>query len=196
MSKLSIEQGQRAVELARETLEDIFIDVESDDVSKDGFLQEKRGVFTTLKKEGELQGCIGFPKPVMELGKAIEESTIKAATDDPRFKSLKEEDVKNTTIELSILTEPEEIDYEDNKELLEKIEVGKDGLIVSSGFRTGLLLPQVAVDNGWDVEEFLSQTCRKAGLEEDAWRDRNLTVKKFQAQIFKEDSPEGEIYEE
>ncbi len=195
MRKLSREQGKKSVELARKTIEELLREDSKEENYDENFLNEKRGVFTTLTKNGELKGCIGFPRPVMELGKAIRESSIKAATDDPRFSPVTEEEFENICVELSILTQPEEIVYENEEELLEKIEIGKDGLIVSSGFRTGLLLPQVAKDNEWGVEEFLSNTCIKAGLDQDAWKDRNPIIKKFQAQIFLEEEPGGKIIE-
>ncbi len=195
MKKLSREQGVKSVKLARETIEGLFREKSKQKSYKDNFLKQKRGVFTTLTKDGELKGCIGFPRPLMELGKAIKDSSIKAATEDPRFSPVTEEEIDQVCIELSILTQPEEIVYEKDEQLIEKIEIGEDGLIVSSGFRTGLLLPQVAKDNQWDAEEFLSNTCVKAGLNRDAWRKRNLTIKKFQAQIFLEEEPGGKIIE-
>ena len=155
---------------------------------------ELRGVFVTLHEDGALRGCIGYPQPVMELGQAIVDSAINAGTRDPRFPGLRPGELKRIEIEVTILTKPEPY-LEPKKKLPELVRVGKDGLIVSKGPFSGLLLPQVAPEWGFDSMEFLSQTCVKAGLPPDAWLDEETEVQHFEAQIFAEIAPEREIFE-
>lgn len=184
---LTDDQGKKLLDIARETVEYFSEHGEKPEYEKEGFLFEERGVFTILRKDNELRGCIGFPKPIETLLQAVQDSAVKAAFEDPRFEPVKEDELESITFEVSVLTVPERIEFEDSDELVGKVEVGKHGLIVSSGFKTGLLLPQVAEENSWSSEEFLSQTCRKAGLSEDAWRERELIVKRFRAQVFSDD---------
>jgi uncharacterized protein (TIGR00296 family) len=96
-------------------------------------------------------------------------------------------------VEVTILTPPEEIKVADRKELPKVVEVGKDGLIAEFGPYRGLLLPQVPVEWGWNAEEFLSQTCMKAGMSPDMWLDRRTTLYRFEGQIFAEESPRGPV---
>lgn len=170
------------------------------DNSPDKRYENKRGVFVTLHSFPgmELRGCIGMPYPTMQLWQAIIEAATSAAFSDPRFPELEASELDKIIIEISVLTEPMEIEWKKKpEELLEKIYVGKDGLIVKNGYASGLLLPQVATEWKWNNEEFLCQTCGKAGLDSDAWRDKETRVLKFQAQIFKEKNPNSkEIIEE
>lgn len=162
--------------------------------------ESKRGVFVTLHEfpSMRLRGCIGMPYPTMPLWEAIIEAATSAAFADPRFPELQASELEKIIVEISILTEPMEIKWKKTpEELLEKITIGKDGLIAMQGYQSGLLLPQVAPEWKWDCREFLCKTCEKAGLPEDAWRDKETEIKKFQAQIFREKSPDSrEITEE
>lgn len=157
---------------------------------------EKRGVFVTLNTypDGELRGCIGFPEPVYPLGEAIIQAA-KHACHDPRFNDLQKDEA--VTVEVSVLTVPEllTVKAEDRPKA---IQIGKDGLIMEKGYYRGLLLPQVAVEWGWNNEEFLSHACAKAGLRANAWKSSETRVFTFQAEIYSEVSPRGEIrrYEE
>ena len=144
-------------------------------------VEAARGVFVTLRKEGELRGCIGYVMPVEPLYRAVADNAMNAARGDPRFPPVQLEEVPNLTIEISVMTVPEEVDD------IDEIEIGRDGLIVSEGMMRGLLLPQVATEYGWDRETFLSHTCRKAGLPMDAWRLGEVRIEKFSAQVFSED---------
>lgn len=148
---------------------------------------KKRGVFVTInKKEPKtLRGCIGFPYPDLPLIEALINAAIHACN-DPRFPPLKENELDKITIELSILNEPELIKIKNPREYLEKIDVGKDGLIIKSDSFSGLLLPQVPVEQKWGVEEFLENLCLKAGLTIDEWMDENCKIYKFQAEILHE----------
>ena len=147
--------------------------------------EEKRGVFVTLNKHENLRGCIGYPYPIFKLKDAIIDAAISAALNDPRFPPVALDEFKDVTIELTILTTPQVLKVEPGK-LPEQIEIGKHGLIVKRSVYQGLLLPQVATENKWSVEEFLCQTCWKAGLPQDAWLLKDTEVSTFEGQIFKE----------
>ncbi|MDP7076811.1 MAG: TIGR00296 family protein, partial [Desulfobacterales bacterium] len=158
---------------------------------------EKSGVFVTLSRfpSKELRGCIGYVMPVMKLKKAICDNALNAALEDPRFPALRKEELDRIVVEISLLTVPEKIKYSSPEELLNRIQIGKDGLIMEKSFFKGLLLPQVPVEWGWDVEEFLSHTCMKAGLSSNTWRKGEVTIKKFSAAVFSEKSPRGKVIE-
>ncbi len=143
--------------------------------------QEKRGVFVTLKKDGSLRGCIGYPEPVYPLLDALLDSSISAAVRDPRFPPVTAPEMDDITVEVTVLTTPEEIVPDP-----ENVNIGEDGLIAEKGIFKGILLPQVPVEWEWDAEEFLCQVCIKAGLPPDCWLDKKTTVYKFQGQIFSE----------
>ena len=157
--------------------------------------EEKRGVFTTLRIKNDLRGCIGFPRPIYPLYKALVLSSIAAATEDPRFPPLTLDELNKTTIEISILTEPVLIEVNSPEEYLEKIEIGKDGLLLEYGIYSGLFLPEVPIEENWDIIEYLSYLCMKAGLEPDCWLKYKVKIYKFQSQIFREKEPNGEIEE-
>jgi AmmeMemoRadiSam system protein A len=141
-------------------------------------LREKRGVFVTLWSEDGLRGCIGLPFPVKALVEAVQEAAVSAAFHDPRFPPLLQEEFASIEIEISVLTVPRKIEPE-------KVKVGVHGLIVRKGQRSGLLLPQVAMEYHMDRETFLSQTCVKAGLAPDLWRE-GVELSAFEAQVFRE----------
>jgi AmmeMemoRadiSam system protein B/AmmeMemoRadiSam system protein A len=141
-------------------------------------LTEKRGAFVTLEKNHELRGCIGYILPIYPLYQTVIEVAQSAALRDPRFEPVSPRELKDITVEISVLTVPEKISYP------EQIEVGKHGIIIKRGFNQGLLLPQVATDYGWDRETFLEHTCLKAGLPRDAWKDKTTEIQIFSAQVF------------
>jgi AmmeMemoRadiSam system protein A len=142
---------------------------------------EASGVFVTIKYRGELRGCLG----VLELSGPLEEEVARCARDsataDPRFPPLNSHELPETSLEISILGPLEVIDPADESALI----IGRHGLVVERGARRGLLLPQVAVEWGWAREHFLRQTCRKAGLPEDAWQS-GAQVFRFDAEVFGE----------
>ena len=154
------------------------------------------GVFVTLNNPDGLRGCIGFPMPEKKLAHAIVDGAIAAATEDPRFPSVKTNELNDIVFEVTVLTPPIEIDVYDPMEYLEKIKVGRDGLIIRHSFSSGLLLPQVPVEYGWNTEEFLQHTCEKAGLARDAWKNESIKIEKFEGIIFKEETPNGAIVRE
>jgi len=194
----SKELGEKSVRIARETIENFLESREEPEMDEElpEEMKEERGVFVTLNKSGDLRGCIGRPLPRQPFIEGLVNSSINSAIRDPRFPEVRSEELKDITVEVSVLTVPENIEVDDPKKYPEEVEVGRDGLIVKSGGSEGLLLPQVPVDNDWDSEEFLSQTCVKAGLSPDAWVEGAISVERFSAQVFREEEPEGEIVEE
>lgn len=195
MFMLTLEEGRLAVHLARQALTGY---TEKKKITEPQGLppvfEEKRGVFVTLHEDGDLRGCIGYPLPIMALGKAIVDSAINAGSRDPRFPCVRPGELQRIELEVTILTRPEAYTAP-KKELPELVQVGRDGLIVTRGPYSGLLLPQVAAEWGFDSLEFLSQTCVKAGLPADAWLDEDTEVQHFQAQIFAEVAAEREVFE-
>ena len=202
---LSLEEGALLVRLARRAVTVFLLEGRKIRAPRDipKKLQEKRGVFVTIEKlmldqrtgvrRRVLRGCIGFPEPVLPLAEATITAAISAATEDPRFPQLIPQELKQVVFEVSVLTPLQLMKVKDPREYLENIQVGTDGLLVESGYARGLLLPQVAVEWGWSSEEFLSEACIKAGLPPDAWMLPDVKIYKFQAEIFAELEPDGEI---
>ena len=149
-----------------------------DDVPESSVLREKRGGFVTLKKNGDLRGCIGYIEAYKPLYKTIREMALAAAFDDPRCPPVDISELPEIEVEISVLTPLREIDDPG------LVEVGRDGLLIRHGGSSGLLLPQVAVEYGWSREEFLAHTCRKAGLMPDCWRRSGCRLFTFSAEIF------------
>jgi AmmeMemoRadiSam system protein A len=147
---------------------------------KEKNLLEKRGAFVTLTKNGSLRGCIGYIQPVTPLYKAVSDMAIAASTRDPRFSPVAQGELGDIHIEISVLS-PLRLIVDTNE-----IEIGKHGLFMTRGNNSGLLLPQVATQQGWNREEFLRQTCVKAGLPAQAWKDKGTQIYTFSAQIFSE----------
>jgi len=143
-------------------------------------LLEPRGAFVTLKIDGRLRGCIGHVIGVAPLWRAVRDNAIAAAFEDPRFEPMRADELRHTHIEISALTPLRRVEYDD-------VMVGRDGVLLERGMARGLLLPQVAVEFGWDRETFLDHTCRKAGLEPGCWRHPDTVISTFSAQVFGED---------
>ncbi|RLE45475.1 AmmeMemoRadiSam system protein A [Candidatus Woesearchaeota archaeon] len=138
--------------------------------------KEKKGVFITLTKKGELRGCIGTLEPE-EIHKAVVEKAIGAAFYDPRFEPVTEDELKDIQIEVSLLTKPEKCEIKDIKK--------GDGVIIKYGYQTATFLPQVWEDLK-TKEEFMGHLCMKAGLEKDFWKTGKLKVQKYKAEKIKE----------
>jgi len=139
-------------------------------------LLEPRGAFTTLHLEGALRGCVGYVYPVKPLCRTVAETAAAAAFSDTRFLPVTVEEAPQLKVEISVLSPLVPIAAED-------IEAGRHGLVVTLGSRRGLLLPQVAVEFGWDAHTFLEEACHKAGLPPDAW-ERGAIIEAFTAEVF------------
>lgn len=197
--KLDIAKGELLVSSARKYVKQkLGLREEIDEEKLKGLFPEKSGIFTSIHTYPgkRLRGCIGFPQPVYPLWKALLLSAEEAAFGDPRFPPLNVEELKNVVFEVTVLTPPEKIVAKHPEELPMGFKVGKHGLIAKGVWGSGLLLPQVAVEYKWNEEEFLSNTCVKAGLPEDEWRKGNVEFYKFSGVIFSELTPEGRIIEE
>lgn len=142
-------------------------------------LPEASGVFVTIKRRGELRGCLGTLQCREDLAREVARCARDSATEDPRFPPVSPDEIPELSLEISVLGPLEEIDPLKPGAVV----VGRHGLVVEQGFRRGLLLPQVATEWGWTGEQFLRQTCRKAGLPDDAWRT-GARVFRFDAEVF------------
>lgn len=182
---LTSEDKKTLLELARESIQSFYEDKHVDLLKYSGY-KEDLGVFVTLKINNELRGCIGYPGPYYPLNQAIMNAARAAAFEDTRFDPLTEEEFKKVKLEISVLTKPKLIEVKDYHEYLRKIEVGRDGLIIEYGPNSGLLLPQVPTEWGWDTEEYLENLCYKAGLSKDEWKEPGVKIFAFQAIIFSE----------
>jgi uncharacterized protein (TIGR00296 family) len=196
---LTLEQGRDLVAYARAVIAGHFRNMKPEvpDSLREVFA-EKRGVFVTLSNHPghDLRGCIGFPEPTHPLGMAVEHSALSAAFEDPRFPPLNEGELENITVEVSVLTDPRPVEVDHPSQYVEKICVGRDGLIAEQGWARGLLLPQVPVEWNWDAETFLCHVCTKAGLPPTAWLDKGFTLYSFKSEnIFTEKEPLGEVVE-
>ena len=136
------------------------------------------GVFVSLHKGDSLRGCIGYIQAVKPLWETVQEMAVAAAFHDPRFPSLKADEIQDLTLEVSVLSPLKCIKN------IEEIEVGKHGLYIVRGYNCGLLLPQVAVEYGWDRDCFLGEACCKAGLPPHAWKDKETEIYIFSADYF------------
>jgi AmmeMemoRadiSam system protein A len=141
-------------------------------------LKENRGAFVTIQKRGQLRGCIGYIQAYEPLHMTIEKMAEAAAFKDPRFPPVKEKELPDLDIEISVLTPLKKIAD------VREIEVGKHGIYIMKGGWSGLLLPQVATEYGWDRETFLDHTCQKAGLPSTAWKEKDTEIFIFSADIF------------
>jgi len=198
----TVADGKELLQFARDNIEYYIKNSKSiviPEVLKEKY-KENYGAFVTLNthnvKGNPLRGCIGYIEPKFALSEVIHKVSISSATEDTRFSSVSIDEMDNITIEISILTPPKIIEVSTPNEYLEKIVIGRDGLIAERGMRRGLLLPQVPIDQNrnWDVETFLSHTCSKAWLSTDAWKDiKGTKIYSFQAIIFEEKSPRGEV---
>ena len=184
---ISDEDGVILVQMARYAVTEYITN--NNKISEQSFKEKfsfNAGVFVTINDKSGLRGCIGFPLAVKKLSDALTNAAISASTDDPRFPSVKEDELNDLVFEVTVLS--------DTKEISAKI--GRDGLIIEKDFQLGLLLPQVPVEYNWNTEDFLKHACHKAGLPSESWKDKTTKISKFQGVIFREVLPNGEIIRE
>ena len=153
----------------------------------------KSGVFVTLNKEDKLRGCIGFPIPDIILHQSLVDAAIASSIEDPRFPPVMHGELNEIIFEVTTLTPPVEIKVNDPLEYPKMIKIGRDGLIIKWEYGTGLLLPQVPVEYGWNEEEFLGHACEKAGAPANHWKRKSTMILKFEGIVFKETEPNGVI---
>lgn len=181
-SGLNDEDKKILLQTARKSIENAITRKDAPKVvSKSTIFKEKRGAFVTLTKHGLLRGCIGYVLPIKPLDETIIEMAQAAAFRDPRFSPVTKDELSELEIEISVLTPVTEISD------INEIDIGKHGIIIERGVYSGLLLPQVATEYGWDRITFLEHTCNKAGLPIDAWKMEGTKIKIFSADIFHEE---------
>jgi AmmeMemoRadiSam system protein A len=180
MSPLTEENRKTLLRLARQALEEgVCGAAEPKELSDPApELVEPRGAFVTLRKHGDLRGCIGHVQTTGPLYRTVQECAVAAALSDPRFPPVTPDEAPLLHLEISVLSTPAEI-------APDQIVIGEHGLIISRGWRRGLLLPQVPVAWNWDRERFLQETCLKAGLPTDAWK-KGARIEGFTAEVFEE----------
>lgn len=176
---LSVDDRGRLLRLARRCLEARVHREPPPPVDRGGALDDPMGAFVSIHTAGQLRGCLGRLEADRPIAETVAHLSAVVSDSDPRFRPLAAFELALTDIEISALT-PEEAVVD-----LREIEVGRHGLIVAQGHRRGLLLPQVAIEQGWDRETFLEHTCVKAGLPPTAWQS-DASIFKFEAQVFGE----------
>ena len=198
MIRISDKDGEQLVRLARQAVKK-YLDKSTiiHPIDQDQLSQEA-GVFVTLyylgkNKEEHLRGCIGFPITKKKLYQSVIEAAINAATQDPRFSSGGRDELTHIIFEVSILSSPEKVKVQDTMDYKNHIKIGRDGLILKWKYGSGLLLPQVAVELNWDIDEYLTNICYKANAPHDIWIMPESQLYKFEAIVYKEAEPNGKI---
>jgi AmmeMemoRadiSam system protein A len=165
--------GKPNPELEKEKLSSVFM--------------EKRGCFVTLEKKGNLRGCIGYIQPVKSLCECVMENAVNAATQDPRFPEVNFDELNAITIEISVLSVPEQLEIKNRKTLLQILVPGRDGVILSNGWKKSTFLPQVW-EHFVDKESFLNALCEKGGMPRGCWEDEDTEIFTYHAEVFKENN--------
>ncbi|WP_461832840.1 AmmeMemoRadiSam system protein A [Desulfothermus sp.] len=188
--KLTEDEGKILLKLARGAIEERLFgksnqEISEQDLNKEVF-QEKRGVFVTLNKRGNLRGCIGHIQPILPLIKGVKENAVNAAFNDPRFPPLSQIEYPEIKIEVSVLTNPTPLHFNGYQELLNKLKPNKHGVILKKGFYQATFLPQV-----WeqlpDKRDFLTHLSMKAGLSPTGWMDDDIEIFIYEVQAFEEE---------
>lgn len=177
---LTSDERQHLLAIARAALEAKVRSRPEPDLDSSPPIGSHHGAFVTISRNGELRGCLGRLTPEQPLTILVRHLAQAVADSDSRFDAVRPGELDGISIEISVLTPAREIAS------VEEIEVGRHGLIAEQGARSGLLLPQVAVEHSWSRDEFVRHTCLKAGLAADAWR-RGATLLVFEAQVFGEE---------
>lgn len=196
--ELEFEEGAILVRKAREAVEKSFIHEKAELKDVPRKLWRKGAAFVTIERytpgEKELRGCIGFVYPIGPLIETVVRAALESAFNDPRFPPMTISEIPMVTFEVSVLSSIRPMP-EDPDERLKMIKIGHTGLVAKKGVFSGLLLPQVPVDHGWDEETFFQYTCLKAGLTPDCWRKPDVKFYYFTARIFAEETPGGPVIE-
>jgi|YelNatPaOPRAMG01_1025707.scaffolds.fasta_scaffold15429_2 AmmeMemoRadiSam system protein A len=178
--------GKILTSLAREAVEIYIKDGKTITVSdKNPIFKRKVGVFVTIRKRDQLRGCIGYTEPPWPLSQTLVRAAIASATEDPRFRQVSSKELADLEYEVTILSEPVEIHPNEGKDM-QRIQIGKNGLMIEAYGMRGLLLPQVAVEEGLNASEFLDATCEKAGLSPGCWKSSNAKVFLFEGTVYNE----------
>jgi AmmeMemoRadiSam system protein A len=182
----SPEERKKLLQFARESVESAITGSVFKPAPKDDLFSRVCGVFVTLHVSGNLRGCIGVVEPSEQLRDSIVHCSASAALHDPRFPPIRAEELKRLEIEISLLSQPAPIRPD-------QIVLGRHGLIVASERSRGLLLPQVATEHRLDRETFLAETCKKAGLQRDAWKFDSVEIFGFTCEVFSDHEEHGSV---
>jgi AmmeMemoRadiSam system protein A len=182
--ELTLEEKKVLMKIARNSIKALFYDdvkpIDEKEIEKFPILKTHAGAFVTLTEDKRLRGCIGYIIADKPLYQTIADAAVQAAMHDPRFPELTKEEYDKIDLEISVLSEPFPVKSYD------EIIVGKHGLILTEGFHRGLLLPQVPIEHNMNKEEYLTALCHKAGLRGDAWKEKQLNLEAFTANVFSE----------
>lgn len=190
---LTVEEGTELVKLARTAVESYVRNGKI--INSTNKSNKKAGIFVTLyqthssKSEKNLRGCIGYTIPLRNVYDTVIAAAINAATEDPRFMALSQEELENTIFEVSVLTKPTLIQVNNTLAFQSEIIIGRDGLLLDSKYGSGLFLPQVPVEQKWNINEYLANLCYKAGAPADAWKLPDSRLYKFRSLVFTENLP-------
>ncbi len=196
----SIDDGRELVEQARHVVESVTSSSRFDKrIAKEQLyrFKQRHGLFVTIEfyPTKALRGCIGFTQPIAPVSDLLVDAAYAAAAEDPRFVPVSRHELDHLVFEVSILTEPEQIKAKGISTIPKEIKVGRDGLIIRYGYKSGLLLPIVAVEEKWSAKQFLDNVCIKAGLPEQTWKVHDVPIFRFSTQVFREKEPRGEVEE-
>jgi uncharacterized protein len=195
----NLAQGNQLVKAARNSIELFLMNPHfSKSMMKKSIedFDQMHGIFVTLEHypTRELRGCIGFPRPIAPISESVVDAAIAAAFEDPRFVSVSKQELDDLLVEVSILSAPVQV-IGTAKKRMDSIKLGQDGLMIQYGIYGGLLLPVVAMENKWDKKKFLEELCKKAGLQSNYWSQPSVRLYKFEAQVFREETPRGKAVE-
>ena len=199
-SDLTVEEGTELVRLARTAVE-LYLK-NGKIINSTNKSNKKAGIFVTLYQldtshsEKNLRGCIGYTVPSWNIHDTVVTAAINAATEDPRFIALSQEELDKVIFEVSVLTKPTPVQVDNTQAFLNEIVIGRDGLILESNYGSGLFLPQVPVEQRWTINEYLTNLCYKAGAPADTWKLPDSKLYKFHTMVFREKLPNREIYAE
>lgn len=200
IDEITTGEGIDLVRLARESVESFIKNKKI--INSTTISNKKAGVFVTIYHvnnmgdEKNLRGCIGYVFPSNNIYDSVIAAAINAATEDPRFMAISEKELNEVIFEVSVLTKPSLIKIENTDESIKKIVIGRDGLLLESRYGSGLLLPQVPVEQKWNNRDYLSNLCYKAGAPSDAWMLDDSKLYTFSSLIFRERLPNSEIVTE
>lgn len=196
--ELTLDEGAFLVKLARESVERRFVNETPDFAKVPDKLRRKGAAFVTIERvvgsARQLRGCIGYVEPIKPLYMTVYETALAAAFEDPRFPPVKARELPLLLYEVSVLSPIRRLSA-GPRDRPREVKIGKMGLIAKKGYFSGLLLPQVPVEEGWDEEAFLMYTCIKAGLPGDCWLDDDVEFYYFTARVFAEEYPAGPVVE-
>lgn len=200
LDDITLREGTQLVKLARTAAVSFIKNKKIINLTNNS--NRKAGVFVTIyhvnnmNSEKNLRGCIGNVFPSQNIYDSVIAAAINAATEDPRFIAISEKELDDLIFEVSVLSKPALIQVENTESSLSNIVIGRDGIILESRYGSGLFLPQVPVEQKWNIREYITNLCHKAGAPSDAWLLPDSKLYTFSSLIFREKLPNREIYPE